>query len=344
MDVDAPTGGSSPPPPSPDPPPPSVTDRLAALTPSERAEWRRTGDLPGASPSTSTAPAVAADSAPAPDESSTEDSPASDEDAPAPETDQPPDPTAPRRRKPANARFQELLADRARERQLRETAERRIRDLEQSLAAPRARPDVPAASSPAAPETPPDVTKFEDFTEYVKAQTAYDVRHALAAERQRVAQEQAVAQQQAEAARLTHSWDERTAAARQKYADFDAVALEAPTKIPPGSLIDAWILEPDNDDGADVLYHLQKRPQELHRILALPPFQQVRALVALTGNGNGGSADAASFRRTASHAPEPPPTLQTRGTPPDEVQQAIKHKDVAAYIAAANRRDLAARK
>jgi hypothetical protein len=329
MDTDAPVGDSSSPP-SPAAPVPSVTDRLAALTPVERAEWRKTGTLPDARPAE---PPPAADGDSAPPDST--DQSASDEDAAAPATDQP-DP-APRRRKPANARFQELLDDRARERSLREAAERRLRDLEQQLQAPRASAAAPAASAPATPEPPPDVGTFEDYAEYTKALAAYEVRQALAAERQRMTEEQRTAQQQAEQARIQQGFAARVQQARQKYADFDAVALDGPTAIPPGSLIDAWIWEAD--DGAEVLYHLQKTPADLQRIQALLPFQQVKALVKL---GDTLTAEPIPARRTLSHAPEPPPTLQTRGTPSDEMQQAVKQKDVAAYIAAANRRDLAA--
>ncbi len=138
---------------------------------------------------------------------------------------------------------------------------KKLREAEAERDALRARPLAPATTtSPAATDTVPRGTsaaptitataepKIDDFQEYgdfVKAQIDWSIAEARRQDRE-------TAQKEQESAKLTASWVERVDSAKAKYADFEQVALLAPTNIPQGSLIDAWILE--DTTGADVLY------------------------------------------------------------------------------------------
>lgn len=122
---------------------------------------------------------------------------------------------------------------------------------------------------------------------------------------EKAAHEQGVATRKAaaerEESRITENWRAGVAAGEKKYPDFRKVALESDTRIPKGSLIDAWILE--HKVGWDVLYTLQKNPAELDRLLPLSPIEQAYELALLSQRLTAPRAQAAS---TGSAAPEPP--------------------------------------
>lgn len=75
------------------------------------------------------------------------------------------------------------------------------------------------------------------------------------------------------------TFGERIAAAKTKYADFETVAF-GPSPIPVGSPTDAFIMEDDN--GADVLYHLHSHLDELQKVLQMPVLQQLKHLALLS--------------------------------------------------------------
>ncbi len=74
-------------------------------------------------------------------------------------------------------------------------------------------------------------------------------------------------------------WEQRKADARTEYPDFDAVAIHTDVLFEQGSTIDLWILK--HRLGAKVLYHLQRSPDEVRAILALPELEQHEALALL---------------------------------------------------------------
>jgi hypothetical protein len=142
----------------------------------------------------------------------------------------------------------------------------------------------PAAASftpvPTAKDDPePDQGTYDDYTKWVRDHNRWSAREEIRAANGRHTDWQRQQQTQSEVQRITRSWQERTTAAKAKYPDFQQVALDAPTAIPQGSLVDAWILE--HKAGADVLYHLQKTPAELSRLLSLPLMEQVEELTLL---------------------------------------------------------------
>jgi len=240
------------------------------------------------------------------------------------------------------ARMDELLADRSRERERADRAEQRARDLEARHAPPPpsdARPAVSSTAPAADALVKPDPETFAYGTAdpaYLEALTDYKVAATLQAERQKWDASQQ-AERQAETQRQTiAAFETRAAKAREKHADFDAVALLAPTEIPQGSPADLLILE--HEHGAEILYHLQHADHagERRRILAMKPLDQIVELVRL-----GDRLTQAPPAARSTSAPAPPAVLSTRATPADPVERAIAEDDTAAYNAAMNRRELA---
>ena len=197
---------------------------------------------------------------------------------------------------------------------------RRLRETEAERDALRARP----AAQPSAPEpvasppvqkpitvtAKPKTDDFQEYGDYVEALADWKIAEARKQDRE-------TAQREADSAKLTASWVERVEDAKTRYTDFEDVALKAPTAIPAGSLIDAWILE--DTTGADVLYTLQKDPAELRRILALPIFDQVKALSLLAQRLSPTRESAvktgAATTTPRAPAPRPPTPVRTSAMP-----------------------------
>lgn len=196
-------------------------------------------------------------------------------------------------------------------------------------------PPKPVVASPAATaEIPPKPTRdqFDDYDLYVeaiadwKADRKWDAHKAAEAESAK--QTQAASDLQ----RLQTAWKTKVDAALLKYPDFKAVALEAPTTIRSGSLIDAWILE--HKHGADVLYSLQQHPAEIQRIDALSPIEQAEELTLLgqrlspppsrTSAGTTGSATPPALK-LAPRPPNPVRTgpIRTGDDPPDDATASL---------------------
>jgi hypothetical protein len=306
------------------------TDALDALSVPELQAWRETGAMPGSSPVTD----AAAASSPAP---AVKDQPAST-DAPAQAASEPAVPATPG----ADKRIPELLRDRAQATERAERAERRLADLNrprQPIADAR-----PAASS-AAPAglVKPDPATFPYGTAdpgYLEALTDFKVAATLATKQAEWDAGQREARGREEVRRVATAFEAKAATARTRHADFDAVALLAPTEIPQGSAVDLFILEAPT--GAEVLYHLQQtgNATERTRILRLGPLEQLTELIRL-----GDRLTAAAPAARSTQAPPPPPVLSTRATPGDAVERALAMGDsdesTGAYNAAANARDMA---
>lgn len=306
---------------------PQITDSsdpLERLNPEQLADWRMTGK----DPATPSVTAPTADPPPA--------APESRQAAPTGANAKPTASEAAAPRKDAEARIPELLSDRARERERAERAERRLAELEAATAAtatPKNNDARPAAPS-AAPAglTKPDPEAFTYGTsdpEYLEALTDYKVAATLATERKQ-------AQARDESNRVISAFESKAAAARAKHPDFDAVAMLAPTEIPPGSIADLVVLE--DEAGAEILYHLQQpaNAAERRRILKLSPREQFKELVLLGHRLTSGAPAAPS-----TEAPAVPVVLGSRAAPGDPVERALAADDTAAYIREANRRDMA---
>jgi hypothetical protein len=202
----------------------------------------------------------------------------------------------------------------------------RLRAVEAERDALRARAGdgltTPAAVRPAppppipAPTPKPTPDKFDDYSAYIESLTDWKMEQALAAAEQKRAQAEQQHQAEQERQRITKSWTERVAAAKQKYPDYAEVALESDTAIPQGSLIDAWILE--HKTGAEMLYHFQRHPDEVQAILAQPVLEQAESLALLAQRFNGQGrppAVATGSAATSSQSPPPKPPNPVRTGP-----------------------------
>jgi hypothetical protein len=309
----------------------TAADSLDTMSETQLHAWRMTGDRPTADPKV---PASTAGTPPAePVEQ-------------AASTDVAVEATSEVAAAPIKAKTQEridqVLADRAKERARADRAESRLRDLEARSQPPTdARPAASSAAPAGLVEPNPETFAYGTADpDYVKAVAKYEAAAFMAAERATWAEQQSQARARDDNQRVIRSFEEKAAAARQAHPDFDAVALLAPTDIPPGSAADLWVLE--DEAGAEILYHLQQATNagERKRILALGPREQLKELVRL---GDRLTAPPAAARTT--NAPPPPPTLATRATPADPVERALAQgtddEATGAYIAAQNRRDLA---
>lgn len=312
--------------------PESGSDTLDTLSAADLHTWKMTGALPTATaaPQVETPPA---DSSPATPDAD----PAASTDVAVEATTEVADPALKPKTK---ERIDQVLADRAKERDRADRAEARVREIEAQHrqppadARPAASSPAPAAASALVKPNPETYAYGTADPDYLEALTDYKVAATLAHERTTWEQGQTAARQRDESQRLATAFEAKAAKARASHADFDAVALNAPSEIPQGSAADLWVLE--DDAGAEILYHLQSHEGERRRILALPAREQLKELVRL---GDRLTATAPPARST--QAPPPPPTLSTRAAPTDALERAIRDDDTAAYNAEANRRDLA---
>lgn len=179
-----------------------------------------------------------------------------------------------------------------------------------------AAPSVPRETPPAAATDKPKIDNFQEYGDYVEALADWKIAEARRQDRE-------TAQKETAQREFETNWRTKVDGAKERYPDFEQVALIAPTAIPQGGLIDAWIRE--HRAGADVLYSLQKDPGELRRILALPLFDQVEALTLLSQRSTGQAPRAAAVRTGAAPttpvkvAPRPPTPVRTSAVPaPDE--------------------------
>lgn len=203
---------------------------------------------------------------------------------------------------------------------------RRLRDTEAQLATLKASPPsngnghgaiAPPVASPhpaATPPPKPTPDQFTDYGEYVEALTDWKAEQTIQrfeAKRQQDAMQLAQSSKQQQ---LAQQWTARIADARKEFPDFDAVALQSDTKIPPGSLIDAWIIE--HKSGPRVLYHLQQHPEEVTALLGLSLLDQADSLSLLsqrlTPTSRGSDATTGSLAApVVPIAPRPPNPVRT---------------------------------
>lgn len=220
----------------------------------------------------------------------------------------------------AEAEVQRLKAQHAPAAQIAQ-AERTVERVEAQRPAP-----VKAPPDPTDPEPQEGDQKYAgDYGQYLRDVTRWEARQ----ERRQWEAEQthARAQQRRQAAEQAtiKSFGDRVQAAKQKYDDFEAVAF-GPSPIPAGSPTDAFIMEDDN--GADVLYHLHGHPDELTELLRMPVLQQLKRLALLSQRFETPSEPAERTGAAAGHLkvvlpPRPPTPVRTEaqrvsGPPPTD--------------------------
>jgi hypothetical protein len=200
---------------------------------------------------------------------------------------------------------------------------------------PGARGQTPGASAPVEPK----LEDFATFAEYQAADRAYtremvkfETREALAADR---------AEQQVAAANKVIETGVKLSltVGREKYADFDKVALNSNTPI--SKAADGFILSADDAIRADILYRLGENDgAEGKRINALPAYKQLRALMTIESEFTEAGTKPPPVKK---HTTAPPPAtdLAARNVgPADEAEAAVAAKDFVRYERVMNARAL----
>lgn len=329
--------------------PSTATTGIENLSPDERQKWRMTGELPERKEEEPPKPSNE-ESAPSleeqkeappsePAEGRAEAAPDSEPDA----TQGKPD----RKLTPAEKRIKRLLAQ-------RRADERRIQELEGKIAAStRSATEPPPAENkeeakaerarPTPQDKKPDGSlKYSTYEEFAEDLADWKVEQRLGqafAERDKAAKEQAAkTQQEQQQAAITNDWVGKVGKAREKYADFDTVALNEDLPVKSGSVVDVRILT--SPTGTDLLYYLGQHPEELEKINALPPMDAAFELFKIESTLSGTPGP-----RKVTQAPPPAREVGGRGSAPtDSVASAVSNGDFASYRSAMNRKEIALRK
>lgn len=148
----------------------------------------------------------------------------------------------------------------------------------------------------------PDASKYQDLTKWMGDHGKWAARDALRDLHAEQTRQDQQTRMQSEVTRIRTGFAKSWQAAKGRYPDFEAVAT-AQTRIPQESFINAWILE--HDFGADVLYHLQKNPNEVDAMLASPPLKQAEALSLLTQRLSSSRPQAAHTGSAATNRTQP---------------------------------------
>lgn len=146
----------------------------------------------------------------------------------------------------------------------KELQETRTRKPEDSTPAPKAEATAAPAEDPEPKAADPEFAGEDGYTKYIRKLALWDFR-----------QDQRKIEAQNRTAQLRTSVQEKVAAARTKYADFDQVASNVGVGMDPESF-QQFIT--DFDGALDVLHYLGTNPGEHQRILALPYYSRLGSL------------------------------------------------------------------
>lgn len=346
----------------------SLQVRLNEATPEEYKTWQRTGDIPAVKPRSAEPPPKPETPAVSKESSAVE---AGEDEPPAKiESAAVAEPAKPQKKRNGDARILQLLEERKQE---REEFNRRLEDFERRLAKP-AEPSAKSDSQPAAAQAeikaeseplidginPKTGKQFQtiaewqkEHTEWMREQIRSETRGELTkSEQQRAQAEQQRVQNEGLAAKLLVGKD--------KYPDFEKIALNPEILIPNGSAADVFIRNSEN--AADVLYYLGQHPEVLSKFYRYVPgkddkpgqitgkFEQLihptlQVMELARIEARLGSPVTPSPAPKVSPAPSkplpPPPTvLSARSSPSsDAVEEALSKKSYADYEKAANERE-----
>lgn len=177
-------------------------------------------------------------------------------------------------------RLDELTAQREEAIRRAEVAEAHARKLAEGLVKPQPQDEPDKVDEPQPPQRPARESFADDATYATAVEKYVDDRAAYVAERivQKREQERADAERKAaiEQGQRTamQSYASRVAQAREKHADYSAVA-ESPDVVVSQVMAQAIM---HSDEGPELAYHLGKNPAEAERISKLPPPVQLLEL------------------------------------------------------------------
>lgn len=198
----------------------------------------------------------------------------------------------------------------------------RYRQGGQQASAPR-QEQAPQQNQPAQPahgDPEPQDTDEKYATNY----TLYLNDHARWAARDEYRQIEQQRQAQQAQQQIASTWSGRAKTIREKYADFDQVALMQPVPWQPGSVVDQFIIH--DDAGPEILYYLQSNPAERDSLGQMTVLQASKHLSLLSQRLLSSSPASAGTNGAATRAnmivlpPKPSTPLRTeaqRGTPAD---------------------------
>lgn len=218
------------------------------------------------------------------------------------------------------------------ERQEREISELRAENarrdamLEKALAAIEKTAGTKQEEQVANENAPPSRDDFDDYQEYLEARTEWKTRETIRAEMARNAEERQQLQKQEEQQQIQKSveqqLEERKTKGREKYKDFQEVALADDVPINP---LMAEIIA-GSDNGEDMAYFLGKNRDEALRIARLSPLAAAKELGALEASLK--AKPVAAPKVTAAPAPATP----VSGSSGSAIQD-LASLDMDAYMA-----------
>lgn len=347
----------------------SIQERLDHATAPELKTWREKGDIPPVRPAKEAAPAAAV-AEPKPEVPEvTEVKPAPDASAPSTPADAAAPPAVPQKKhrdktkEDTARRFDEILSEVKALRQEKEEWQRRSAPREtpapQPEAKPSARPepkidDLDANGKP----------KYTDYAQYLADVRKFDREQYLAEVDERLQKadqtRQQTEQQRREAEQqriLGEGLNRKFETARKKHSDFDAVALAPTVEIPPGSVVDVFLL--DSDHAGEVAYYLGQHPEILKEFYQVTerigggkdmglatkftnlvnPMRQHRRLLEIEREVSASPEVPPALKPPANLPPPPTELSARRSAPVDDADAALARGDTASYMRIVNARE-----
>lgn len=182
-------------------------------------------------------------------------------------------------------------------------AEARAAELQAQIEALKA----PQKSEGPAPDGEPKPEDFKTVGEYAKALTKWEVEQARKAEKAESEQKSQKQQQEAKMAEFA----QRVRAAAEKVPDYGAVVGSVETVVP--DHIGSYIV--DSEHGPMLGYMLAKHPNELDRIVKLPPTKALVEVGKLEAKWFDKAQEPATKTPEVSKAPPPIQPLEGKTTP-----------------------------
>lgn len=337
---------------------PSAQSVLDGMSADQRSKWELTGELTEPTPPADSSPAPKTDAGSSPDKPVDQAAATAASDAPASEPGKP----EPKGHKGnAETRLQELLSERARDRE----AIARLQGQLEALTREPAKPDATSGSSPDKPPTQaeykrylampdaPNEADFENFAEFTAAMGVFIADKRWQEHQQRAAEHAAVDRVAQSVEQLGQSARERIQAATKADPEFGSKVNPQLLEIEPASVVRLKegrvrpenvlaeaILASDHTDKLLLHFSTEDGVKEWHRLCASPSmsafdreFGRLEGRFATSAN----PAPAAPTPKTLSTAPKPGTQLGQRPQEPlDPEEAALKRKDFSAYAAAAN--------
>lgn len=219
-------------------------------------------------------------------------------------------PAVPESDKPAEQVFTKEQFEHELGKRLAREARKRERELEATVRTLQAA-QVPAQAK-AEPPTDSGAPKRDDFDsyeDYIRADARYVAKQEFQSQREAQVRAESEAKARAEREASVKTFDERIKAAAAKYGDFEEVFESAKAANITNAMFDAITA---TEEGAEIVYHFGKHPEEAQRIASLSPKAQaveigklaVRIADGVTAPANPAAAPAPK-PAPVSKAPEP---------------------------------------